>query len=97
MQSVPSISVTYTHNGASTTSRTRWNPVVPRERFLVPRFVVDDAVERIKDGTITDYVYDPKTVQFAQKPANLANGSPLCRGKSTFNRMIRKAMADTLW
>lgn len=37
------------------------NPVIPREWFLVPRFVVDDAVERIKDGTITDFIYDPKT------------------------------------
>ena len=36
------------------------NPVVPREWFLVPIFVVDEAVERIKDGTIKDYVYDPK-------------------------------------
>lgn len=36
------------------------NPVVPREWFLVPRFVVDDAVERIKDGRITDYIYDPQ-------------------------------------
>lgn len=35
------------------------NPVVPREWFLVPRFVVDDAVEKIRDGTITDYIYDP--------------------------------------
>jgi hypothetical protein len=35
------------------------NPVIPREWFLVPRFVVDDAVERIKDGTITGFVYDP--------------------------------------
>lgn len=35
------------------------NPVVPREWFLVPRFVVNDAVERIKDGTITGYIYDP--------------------------------------
>ena len=35
------------------------NPVLPREWFLVPRFVVDDAVERIKDGTITEYIYDP--------------------------------------
>lgn len=35
------------------------NPVVPREWFLVPRFVIDEAVERIKDGTITAYVYDP--------------------------------------
>jgi len=36
------------------------NPVVPREWFLVPMFVIDEAVERIKDGTITNYRYDPK-------------------------------------
>jgi hypothetical protein len=36
------------------------NPVIPREWFLVPLFVVNEAVDRIKDGTITDYVYDPK-------------------------------------
>jgi hypothetical protein len=36
------------------------HPVVPREWFLVPLFVVDEAVERIKDGTITGYRYDPK-------------------------------------
>lgn len=35
------------------------NPVVPREWFLVPLFVVDEAMERIKDGTITEFVYDP--------------------------------------
>src|SRR5690349_22990313 len=35
------------------------NPVIPREWFLVPLFVIDDAVEKIKDGTITGYVYDP--------------------------------------
>ncbi|KAB2714010.1 GIY-YIG nuclease family protein [Brucella intermedia] len=34
------------------------NPIVPREGFLVPRFVVDDAAERNKDGTITEYIYD---------------------------------------
>jgi hypothetical protein len=34
------------------------NPVVPREWFLIPVLVVD---ERIKDGTITSYIYDPKT------------------------------------
>lgn len=39
------------------------NPVIPREWFLVPVFVVNDAVERIKDGTITEYVYDPKTAR----------------------------------
>ena len=41
------------------------NPVVPREWFLVPLFAVDEAVERIKDGSITDYVYDPKTAKLA--------------------------------
>lgn len=35
------------------------NPVIPREWFLVPVFVIDDAVEKIKDGTITDFIYDP--------------------------------------
>ncbi len=35
------------------------NPVVPREWFLVPLFVIDEAVGRIKDGTITGYSYDP--------------------------------------
>jgi hypothetical protein len=39
------------------------NPVVPREWFLVPRFVVDDAVEKIKDKSITNYTYDPTTAQ----------------------------------
>ncbi len=37
------------------------NPIIPREWFLVPRFVIDEAVERIKDGTITDYKYDPNS------------------------------------
>lgn len=35
------------------------NPVVPREWFLVPLFVIDEVVSRIKDGTITAYQYDP--------------------------------------
>jgi len=35
------------------------NPIVPREWFLAPIFVIDEAVERIRDGTITSYVYDP--------------------------------------
>jgi hypothetical protein len=36
------------------------NPVVPREWFLVPLFVINEVVDRIKDGTIVQYVYDPK-------------------------------------
>jgi hypothetical protein len=42
------------------------NPITPREWFLVPVFVIDEAVERIKDGTITEYIYDPKTARLIQ-------------------------------
>ena len=34
-------------------------PVAPREWFLVPLFVIKEAVERIKDGAISAYRYDP--------------------------------------
>ena len=33
-------------------------PVIPGEWFLVPLFVIDEVVERIKGGTISQYVYD---------------------------------------
>jgi len=36
------------------------NQYMPREWFLVPLFVIDEAVEMIKDGTISGYVYDPQ-------------------------------------
>jgi hypothetical protein len=42
------------------------NPVRPREWFLVPVFVVDETVERIKDGTITQYVYDPAAARLVK-------------------------------
>ncbi|RWF05566.1 MAG: GIY-YIG nuclease family protein [Mesorhizobium sp.] len=42
-------------------------PVVPREWFLVPVFVVDEAVEKIKDGTITEYVYDPGSASLKRR------------------------------
>jgi T5orf172 domain len=35
-------------------------PVKPREWFVVPLHVIDEAIERIKDGTITELVYDPQ-------------------------------------
>lgn len=41
------------------------NPVVPREWFLVPLAVVDEAVERIKDGSIKDYFYDVSEARLA--------------------------------
>jgi hypothetical protein len=42
-------------------------PVKPREWFLVPLFVIDEAVERIKDGTITGYVYDPVAARLVKE------------------------------
>jgi hypothetical protein len=42
------------------------NPVKPREWFLVPLFIVNEVVERIKDGTITEYVYDPMTARLVK-------------------------------
>lgn len=35
------------------------NPVRPREWFLVPLEAIDDAVQRIRDGSIVGYRYDP--------------------------------------
>jgi len=42
-------------------------PVRAREWFLVPIFAIDEAVERIKDGTITNYVYDPQVAHLVQR------------------------------
>jgi len=39
------------------------NPVRPREWFLVPLYVIDEAVGRIRDGTIEGMIYDPKAVK----------------------------------
>lgn len=39
------------------------NPVIPREWFLVPLFVIDEAVGKIRDGSITGVVYDPVTAR----------------------------------
>jgi hypothetical protein len=36
------------------------NPVEPREWFLVPLDVIDEAVNRIRDGSIVEYRYDPQ-------------------------------------
>jgi hypothetical protein len=38
-------------------------PVKPREWFLVPLQAIDEAVNRIRDGSITDYIYDPKSAR----------------------------------
>lgn len=38
-------------------------PVKPREWFLVPLHVIDEAVRRIRDGSIAQVTYDPKAAQ----------------------------------
>ncbi|MEZ5482341.1 MAG: GIY-YIG nuclease family protein [Porticoccaceae bacterium] len=43
------------------------NPVIPREWFLVPLFIVDEVVERIKDGTISEFIYDPNSVAIVSR------------------------------
>src|SRR5690554_2623609 len=37
------------------------NPVKPKEWFLVPLYVIDEVVERIRDGSIADVVYSVET------------------------------------
>ena len=43
------------------------NPVVPREWFLVPLFIIDQVVEKIKDGTLGDYLYDTKEAKLIKR------------------------------
>ncbi|MCW4989676.1 GIY-YIG nuclease family protein [Enterobacter mori] len=42
------------------------HPVQPEEWFLVPLFIIDEAVERIKDGSIIGYVYDPMSAKLVK-------------------------------
>jgi hypothetical protein len=34
------------------------NPIVPREWFLVPLFVIDEMIDKIKEGSVVSYQYD---------------------------------------
>jgi len=38
-------------------------PVTPREWFLVPLFIINQMVEKIMDGTITNYYYDTESAE----------------------------------
>lgn len=44
------------------------HPVKPREWFLAPLHVIDEAVQRIRDGSITNVVYDPKSARLVDHP-----------------------------
>lgn len=41
-------------------------PTKPREWFMVPLFVIDEAVRRIQDGSITEYAYDPASARLVR-------------------------------
>ena len=51
--------------------------VTPREWFLVPLYVVDEAIEKIKTGTITDYAYDPQVASLVKEAFERRKGSDL--------------------
>ena len=42
-------------------------PTVPKEWYLVPFFIIEEAIEKIKDGTISSVIYNPKTVSFESR------------------------------
>ena len=42
------------------------HPVKPKEWFLVPLSVIDEAVKRIRDGSITEVIYDPTTARLIE-------------------------------
>ncbi len=46
------------------------HPVTPREWFLVPLFVIDDAVEKIRAGTIAKFLYDPRQAKLVSRTAD---------------------------
>jgi hypothetical protein len=43
------------------------HPVRPREWFLVPLHVINEAVQHMRDGSIADLAYDPKTARLIAK------------------------------
>lgn len=43
------------------------NPITPREWFLVPLFAIDQAVEKIRDGSIASYRYVPQQASLVQR------------------------------
>jgi Meiotically up-regulated gene 113 len=42
-------------------------PVVPHEWFLVPRFIIDALVEKIRDGTVSSVRYDPNSASLVEE------------------------------
>jgi len=46
-------------------------PVMPREWFLVPLCVIDEAIEKIRAGTIAEYIYDPQKASLIESSSLL--------------------------
>jgi hypothetical protein len=46
------------------------NPVKPREWFLVPLQVIDQAVDKIRDGSIIELQYDPRSASLIKAAAS---------------------------
>jgi hypothetical protein len=44
-------------------------PIVPREWFLVPLAAINEAVNRIKDGTLPNYIYDTELASLRLRKA----------------------------
>ncbi|MEQ8425100.1 MAG: GIY-YIG nuclease family protein [Balneola sp.] len=42
-------------------------PVKAREWFLVPIFIIDEIVKILKEGSLSDYEYDPKTAELKKR------------------------------
>lgn len=49
-------------------------PVRPKEWFLVPFNAIEEGIERIRDGSITEYVYDPSVAALVRSPEGATNG-----------------------
>ena len=43
------------------------NRIAPREWFLVPLFIIDQVVEKIKNGTISQYKYDTDSAALVER------------------------------
>lgn len=50
------------------------NPVVPREWFLVPIFIIDEAIEKIKSGEIVNYSYDSHRSRIIETDVKVHSG-----------------------
>lgn len=42
------------------------NPVKPREWYLVPFDVIEEAINKIRDGSLVNYIYDPSVAAFKE-------------------------------